>query len=194
MRKVVLAMMTSLNGRLDNIGDWLAAPSDEIDAEFDHVYSTFDTVLVGHNAYQEMASYWPVSETDEHLSETNKRLGRKLNAYKKYVFSKKAAKEPLAWNNSEWVSAPTDEDLIHFIKELKAEQGADMHVIGGARFAQSMSGLGLVDEYHLYVFPVVSAGITWFDHIKAKSDLDFLSAMPFKNGAVCLRYRSKNIG
>jgi dihydrofolate reductase len=66
-------------------------------------------------------------------------------------------------------------------------------VVGGARFAQSLSGLGLVDEYHLYVFPVVSKGVTWFEKIDTKKDLVFLKAIPFQNGAICLHYASKTI-
>ena len=188
MRKIVLAMMTSLNGRLDNIGDWLAAPSDEIDAEFDRVYATFDTVLIGHTAYHEMAPYWPKAETDDNMSSANKRLARKLNTYKKYVFSRSEDKTPLAWNNCELITTPTDVDLVKFIKALKAQQGKDIHVVGGAHFAQSLSGLGLVDEYQLYVFPVVSKGVTWFEKIEVKNDLVYLKAVPFKNGAICLHY------
>lgn len=192
MRKLVLAMMTSLDGRLDKLEDWLANPTDEIDTEFERVYKTFDTVLIGHMAYHEMASYWPKAETDPNMSDTNKRLACKLNSYKKYVFSRQDDKTPLAWNNTELVNVPTDSDLITLINDLKAQEGKDIHVVGGAHFAQSLSGLGLVDEYQLYVFPVVSkGGITWFEKIDTKKDLEFLKAIYFQNGAICLHYASK---
>ncbi|MEP6985754.1 MAG: dihydrofolate reductase family protein [Chloroflexota bacterium] len=191
MRKLVLAMMTSLDGRLDKLEDWLANPSDEIDTEFERVYERFDTVLVGHTFYYDMAGYWPKAEADENMSDANKRLARKLNSYKKYVFSRKDDKTPLAWNNTELVNVPTDNDLIAFINDLKAQQGKDIHVVGGAHLAQSLSGLGLVDEYQLYTFPVVSKGVTWFEKIDTKKDLEFLKAIPFQNGAIGLHYASK---
>jgi len=192
MRKLVLAMMTSLDGRLDKLEEWLAAPSDEIDTEFERAYETFDTVLIGHTAYHEMAPYWPKAETDQNMSDANKRLARKLNSYKKYVFSRKDDKTPLTWNNCELVTTPTDQDLLKFVNTLKAQPGKDIHVVGGAHFAQSLSGLGLVDEYQLYVFPVVSKGVTLFEKLEAKNDLIFLKAVPFQNGTICLHYASKS--
>ena len=132
MRKVVLQMMTTLNGRVDDPDAWLSGISDDLYAEIDRIYATFDTVLSGRATYAEMAAYWPGAETEAGGSENNKIMARQMNTYKKYVFSR-GEKKLLDWNNSEQVIAHSDTDIVTFINELKAKPGGDIHVAGGAR-------------------------------------------------------------
>jgi len=192
MRKVVLQMMTTLNGRLDDPDAWVTDISDDLYREIDRVYGTFDTVLVGQTTYEEMFAYWPGAETEEGGSEINKSMARKMNSYKKFVFSNGDEKKTLEWNNAEQVLAHSDEDIIKFINDLKAQSGGDIHLSGGARLAQSIIRIGLVDEYHFFVYPVVSVGAAWFDQIEDKHDMDLLSAAAYENGVVGLYYKPKN--
>ena len=192
MRKVVLQMITTLNGRLDRPDQWVTSVSDQLDADFNRVCETFDTVLLGHKTYEEMSGYWPSAETDSNQSESNHSLAHKLNTYKKYVFSTGSEQKPLAWNNAELVQAHTDTDIINFINNLKSQSGKDIHLAGGASLAQSLIGLGLVDEFHFFVYPVISNGLAWFDHLKDKQDLELLSTKPYEHGIVGLNYRLKN--
>src|SRR5215207_249142 len=97
MRKVVLQMMTSLNGRLDEPDTWVPEISDDVYQEIDRMYDTFDTVLVGQTTYYEMAAYWPGAETDAGGSDINKSMARKMNTYKKIVFSSVGEKKTLEW-------------------------------------------------------------------------------------------------
>lgn len=189
MRKVVLAMMTTLNGRLDDPDAFVTDVSDDHYREIDRVYATFDTVLVGRTTYEEMLEYWPGAETAEGGSDVNKSMARKMNTYKKYVFST-GAERPLEWNNAEQVMVNGDDELRQFVVDLKAQPGGDIHLAGGARLAQSIVGLGLVDEYHFFVFPVVSAGAAWFDQIKGKVSMELLSASTYANGVVGLYYKA----
>jgi dihydrofolate reductase len=55
--------------------------------------------------------------------------------------------------------------------------------------AQSIIRLGLVDEYHFFVYPVVSVGAAWFDQIEDKRDMDLLNTTAYKNGVVGLYYK-----
>ena len=192
MRKVVLQMMTTLNGRLDDPDAWVTDISDDLYREIDRVYGTFDTVLVGQTTYEEMFAYWPGAETEEGGSEINKSMARKMNSYKKFVFSNGDEKKTLEWNNAEQVLAHSDEDIIKFINDLKAQSGGDIHLSGGARLAQSIIRIGLVDEYHFFVYPVVSVGAAWFDQLEDKHDMDLLSAAAYENGVVGLYYKPKN--
>jgi dihydrofolate reductase len=180
--------MTSLNGRLDDPGAWVAGIPDDVYSEINRVYATFDTLLVGQTTYEELASYWPGAETEEGGSENNKIMARQMNRHKKYVFSK-GEKKALAWNNSEQVIAHSDADIVNFIDNLKAQPGGNIHIVGGARFAQTIIRLGLVDEYHFYVYPIVSPGESWFDHIDSNRDLNLLSVTPYEKGIVGLYYR-----
>jgi len=72
MRKLVLAMMTTLNGRLDDPLSWFVGIDDDLYGEIDRAYDAFDTVLVGRATYEEMFAYWPAAETEEVGSEINK--------------------------------------------------------------------------------------------------------------------------
>ena len=65
MRKVVFAMMTTLNGRLDDQLVWVDIIGDDLYTEIDRAYDSFDTVLVGRVTYEEMFAYWPGAETEE---------------------------------------------------------------------------------------------------------------------------------
>jgi dihydrofolate reductase len=191
MRKVVLAMHTTLNGRLDDPFAWFAGIGDDLYTEIDRAYEAFDTVLVGQVTYEEMFAYWPGAETEEGGSEINKRMARKMNSYKKFVFSREGEKKALEWNNAEQVIARSDEDIVQFINDLKAQPGGDIHLAGGARLAQSIIRLGLLDEYRLFVHPVVSAGATWFDQIEDERGMDLKSAIAYENGVVGLYYKPK---
>ncbi len=191
MRQVVFQMMTTLNGRLDDPGAWVSGISDDLYTEIDRIYATFDTILVGHTTYDEMAAYWPGAETEAGGSEINKSMARKMNTYKKVVFSRSAGKKPLEWNKVEWVAAHSDEAITKFVNDLKAQSGGDIHLSGGAWLAQTFVRLGLVDEYHFFVYPIVSQGMTWFDQLADKRDLELISSTSYENGIVGSYYKPR---
>ena len=192
MRKVVMGMMTTLNGRLDDPAAWVTGIPDDLYAELDRLYETFDTILVGRTTYDEMFEYWPGAETEEGGSASSRSMARKMNAYKKYVFTGASEKTALEWNNAEEVLAHGDEDIVAFVNDLKAQPGGDIHLSGGARLAQTLVRLGLVDQYHFVVHPVVSAGRSWFDGIEEKRELNLQSAAAYSNGVVGLYYEPKD--
>lgn len=188
MRKLVLGMMTTLDGRLDDPDAWVAGIPDDLYAELDRVYEEFDTVLVGRTTYAEMFEYWPGAETAEAGSATSKSMARKMNSYKKYVFSRSGERSELEWANAELVWAPTDDDIVRFVDGLKRVDGDDIHISGGAELAQTFVRLGLVDRYHLMVHPVISRGASWFEGIDEKRELELESATAYSNGVAGLYY------
>lgn len=192
MRKVVFQMMTTLNGRLDDPGAWVPGISDDHYKEIDTQYAKFDTILVGQTTYAEMYEYWPGAETDPEESETTHSMAHKMNTYKKYVITSAKETTELAWNNAEQVLVHSDDELAAFVNGLKAQEGGDIHLSGGARFAQSVIRLGLVDEYHFFVYPTVSKGMSWFDTIEEdKRDMELIGATTYDDGVVGLYYRPK---
>jgi len=190
MRKVVMGMMTSLDGRLDDPDAWVTGIPDDLYAELDRLYGTFDSILVGRTTYEEMFEFWPGAEANEDGSEHSRSMARKMNSYRKYVFSGAGERSELEWNNSELVPVDGDEQLTAFIEAVKAEPGRDIHLSGGAKLAQTVVRLGLVDRYHLVVHPVVSRGASWFDGIDESRRLDLLSATAYSNGVVGLLYEA----
>jgi dihydrofolate reductase len=90
------------------------------------------------------------------------------------------------------VIARSDEDIARFIDDLKTQPGSDINLSGGARLAQSILRLGLVDEYHFFVHPVVSAGATWFGQIEDERGMDLIGATVYENGVVAAYYEPRN--
>jgi hypothetical protein len=119
MRKVVFQMMTTLNGRLDDPDAWVSGVSDDLYREIDRVYEAVDTIFIGQRTYEDMVSYWPGAETEEGVSEINKNMARKMNSYKKFVFSAGGKKRKLKWNNAEQVLMRSDEDIAQFVNRSK---------------------------------------------------------------------------
>ena len=115
-----------------------------------------------------------------------------MNSYKKFVISNGAEESTLEWNNAEQVLARTDQEIVKFINGLKAQPGGDIHLSGGARLAQSVIRLGLVDEYRFFDHPVVSVGATWFDLIEDKRGMDLIRATAYENSVVGLYYKPRD--
>ncbi len=193
MRKIVLQMMTTLNGRLDDPMAWVREVGDDLYREIDRIYATYDSVLVGRITYEEMAAYWPGALAEGAGTETNQAMARRMNAYRKLAFSRSGRHELTEWNNSEQVIAASDTDLAKYLANLKAQPGGGIHLSGGASFAQSVIALDLVDEFYFFVYPVVSPGSSWFSQLPDQRDLQLLSARAYENGVVGLRYLPRNL-
>ena len=188
MRKLVMGMMTTLNGRLDDPNEWTTEIPDDLYGEIDRRFETFDAILVGRTTYEEMFEYWPGAETAETGSEIGKSMARKMNRYAKYVFSGASEQSELEWDNAEQVLAHGDDDVTRFVNELKSRPGGHIHLAGGAQLAQTCVRLGLVDEYRLFVWPVVSPGSRWFDPIDAQRHMRLANTATYSNGVVGLDY------
>lgn len=135
--------------------------------------------LVGRRLYANWVDYWPTS-TDP--------VAAPMNSIPKIVFSRSPDPElPSApgWEDPRVLGT----DLAADIETLKSEPGKDLLVQGGASFARSLVGLGLIDEYRLVVHPVVlGSGLPLFDGAEP-FDLDLVDAVRFPSGTQALTYR-----
>lgn len=191
MRKVVFQMMTALNGTLNDPDAWMTDMSEDMYQEVDRAYGEFDTILVGRTTYDEMKAFWPDGDKMPGATESHKNMARKMSAYRKLVFSS-GEQEDLGWNNAELVSIQNDDDIAAYIKELKQQDGKDIHLSGGARFAQTVIRLGLVDEFHFFVHPNTAPGAPWFGQIsEERRSFELIKSQSFENGVVALYYAAK---
>ncbi|TQC44779.1 riboflavin biosynthesis protein RibD [Rhodococcus sp. WS4] len=188
MRKIVLQMMTTLNGRLDDPVAWVHDVVDDQYREIDRIYSTYDTVLVGRTTYEEMAAYWPRALSEHAGTETNQVMAERMNTYRKLVFSRSGDHPPTDWANTEQVVVATDDELVRYLENLKAQPGKDIHLSGGSSFARSVLALGLVDEFYFFVYPVVSPGASWFSEISDQRGLELVGTESYDNGVVEVHY------
>ena len=131
--------------------------------------------LMGRKTYEEMSEFWPTSD-DAYAAPMNEdaqgRLFRTL--------------ERAEWADSRIARG----DLAREIATLKREPGKDMLAWGGAAFAQSLSRLGLVDEYRLILQPVaLGQGFPLFKDLTAPLRLELVDAQTYPTGAALHVYR-----
>jgi len=107
-----------------------------------------------------------------------------FNETRKYVVSSTLADAETVWSNSTTIGG-YDADRL---RALKDEVG-DLYVSGSATLVRAMLADGLVDELHLYVYPVaVGTGIRLFEEGAQRTPLALLSAEPLSNGVAHLTY------
>jgi dihydrofolate reductase len=179
-------MMTTLNGRIDDPDAWVTGVGSDQYEEIDRLYNTFDTILVGATTYAEMVGYWPDAAVAADSPPVVKRMGQRMNRYRKIVFTHNHG--PLGWENSEDVRPQTDAELVALVQALKAEAGSDIHLSGGAKLVQQFVRLGLVDAYNLFVYPVVSAGATWFAQADSLPSMQLTRTAMYSDGVAGLFY------
>lgn len=187
MRSVVLGMMTTLNGRLDDPMAWVGGVSEDQYADIDADYAGYGAILVGRTTYEEMAAYWPTAL--EGGTETNRRMAGRMRDLPKIVVSRSGDAPLSPWRNVERLVAPSDEALAARLLALKDGPGdGALLLAGGASLARAVVALGLVDEYRLHVYPAVSPGATWFGPDPLPRGLHLLDARAYGNGVARLRY------
>ncbi|HVD15293.1 MAG TPA: dihydrofolate reductase family protein [Actinomycetota bacterium] len=99
-------------------------------------------MVLGRRTYDIMAAYWPHAPEEEG--------GKVFNEATKYVASR--GRPTLEWANSVLVGG----DAAAGIAALKREDGPELQVHGSANLIQTLLRHNLVDQYRLWVFPVVT--------------------------------------
>jgi dihydrofolate reductase len=179
-------MGVSLDGlvaRRGNVGaaDWGLGPEDpQLKRRKLAWFENVDLHLMGRRTYEEMAGHWPQSD-DAYAAP--------MNTIPKVVFS--STLERADWPESRIAGG----DLVTEIAALKREPGNDLLAWGGAAFAQSLSRLGLVDEYRLILQPVaLGDGLPLFKDLSAPLGLELVDAQTYDSGAALHVYRPKGSG
>lgn len=142
-----------------------------------------DALLFGRVTYQMMEAAWrpPASEA---MPDWTKPFARTIDAARKYVVS--STLDRVDWN-AELVRG----DLADAVRQLKREPGKGLFV-GGVQLAQSLTELGLIDEYELVVHPRLAGhGPTLFAGLSKHVDLKLVSRLELASGAVAMRYERK---
>ena len=179
MRKLILRMSMSLDGfvaRPKGELEWIFRNVDEESIAFG-IAQLWEAGAhaMGGITYRDMAAHWPTSTEP---------WAPPMNQIPKVVFSKTLKDAP--WGPTRILSG----DLAEEIARLKNEPGKDILAHGGARFAQALTRLGLVDEYWLLVHPVaLGAGLAMFKELARPIDLKLASVKAFSGGTVAKIYR-----
>jgi dihydrofolate reductase len=182
MRKLIYSIGVSLDGYIagpDGGFDW-ATPDEALHRFHNEQERELGANLCGRRMYETLRSWDEVDErstTDEHMLD----FARAWRATPKFVFSTTLEEVGL---NATLVKA----DAIEEVKRLKEEAGGPL-AVGGAGLASTFVRAGLVDEYGLFVNPVVVGGGTpFFPPLEKELDLELLETRTFGSRVVYLRY------
>jgi dihydrofolate reductase len=188
MRNIVYAINTTLDGCCDHTK---FIPDEETMEYFTNLTRDADTFLYGRKTYQLMVPYWP--EVARSTSEQN---DRKVDIEFAQAFDD--VNNIIVFSQS--LDSPEGEktrivrtDLHDEMLKLKREQGK--HILtGGVSIPSQLAELGLIDEYHFVVHPIViGEGRKLFDgiNLQEKLQLKLVGSKTFHSGAVALHYLKK---
>jgi len=188
MRKIIASEFYTLDGLmsdpLDEM-DWvLSIFNAEVGKYENSLYDNADTLLLGRTTYKIFEGYWPDAATRPSTPERDIELARKINDITKIVFSRTLQK--VEWQNSRLLHKIVPQEIL----DMKQQPGRDMLIIGSASIVQQFANLGLIDEYHLLVHPVVLGhGKPLFARIHNRLQLKLLQTKTFSSGVVLLCYQ-----
>ena len=140
-------------------------------------FADVDALLLGRRTYEIFASHWPNVDTE------GDPVGTKLNEMPKYVASRTL--DSVEWNNSTLLEG----DVAEAVADLKRERGDVILVQGSSNLLQTLLSGDQVDEFWLWVFPlVVGDGKRLFGDGTVPAALELVSAETSSTGVQLLRY------
>ncbi|MGY1699198.1 dihydrofolate reductase family protein [Geodermatophilus sp. SYSU D00766] len=183
MRKIVVQLMLSLDGYFEGPDHDLGwhRVDEELHRHFNEHLATMSAFIEGRVTYELMEAVWPTADQDPDLPPVMHEFAGTWRAVPKIVFSRTL--QEVGPNAS--LRAEVDPDEI---RALKQQPGGDM-TLGGADLVETFRRLDLVDEYRLYVAPVVvGRGRRLFGTAGSPTDLELVETRRFGNGVVLLRH------
>jgi dihydrofolate reductase len=184
MRKIVVMMSVSLDGFIAGPHgelDWHLV-DDELHRHFNEVLGAMGAFLNGRVIYELMAEFWPTADEDPSSTPPMVEYARIWRDMPKIVFSK-------TLERADWNTIVVRDVVPEEIMALKAQPGGDL-ALGGADLAATFMRHGLIDEYRIYVHPVViGRGKPLFRPSDARISLRVVETRTFGNGVVLLRYQ-----
>jgi dihydrofolate reductase len=183
MRKLIYSMNPSLDGFIadaDGAIDW-GAPDEELHQFHNDAVRELGAHLLGRRLYETMV-FWETADQDPAADPIIRDFAALWQALPKIVFSKTLS---TVQGNTRLAT----DDLAEEIARLKEQPGQDL-AIGGAGLAAGATQLGLIDEYRLFVNPILlGAGTPYFPPLEERVALELIETRTFASRVVYLRYR-----
>jgi len=185
MAKLIYSAITSLDGYVadaDDNFDW-AAPDEEVHSFVNDLERPVGTYLYGRRMYETMV-YWETAHTLPEQSPSIQDFAKIWQAADKIVYSKTLETPSSARTRIERDFDPET------VRQMKASAGRDI-TMGGADLAAQAIKAGLVDEFHLFVTPIIVGGGKRSLPDNVRLELELLAERRFGSGVVHLHYRTK---
>jgi dihydrofolate reductase len=190
MRRVVVSEFLSLDGVMEAPDQWQLQNdlfTEDMGKDKHEELFTSDALLLGRVTYEGFAAAWP-SRSDEEVREEGgdvpEGFADRMNSLPKYVVS--TTLEQGEWNNSTLIKG----DVAGEISKLKQERGQDILLLGSADLVNSLMPHRLIDEYRLWVHPVVvGKGKRLFKDEIDETVLKLADTKAFDSGVLALTYK-----
>jgi dihydrofolate reductase len=131
-------------------------------------------LLLGRGTYEIFAAHWPYAQGP---------IADRLNSIRKHVASRTL--ERLEWNNSILIRG----DVAEYVAKLKGEEGSEIQVHGSLGLIQTLLEHDLIDEFRLWIFPlVIGTGKRFFGDGTIPAGLDLLDSKVSKTGVTINTY------
>jgi dihydrofolate reductase len=180
-RKLIYSLTVSLDGYIagpDGGIDW-SVPDEELFLLHTQHVREIGVHLCGRRLYETMV-YWETAEESPLSAEYE--FAQIWKALPKVVFSTTLQS---VVGNTRLASGGVSEE----VSRLKEQPGKDI-AVGGAGLARACMELGLIDEYRLFVSPVILGGGTpYFPALEDRTNLELIETRTFGSRVVYLRYR-----
>jgi|SRR5215475_1770850 len=183
MRNVIYSINITLDGCCDHTK---GMADEELLEYYAHLLREVDLLVFGRKTYELMVPYWPdIARNPSGQTKADVEFARTFDSINKVVFSQSLGS---AEGNTRVVRGkPQDE-----IPKLKQEQGKNI-LLGGVDIPSQLIELGLVDEFHFVVQPILAGeGRRLLADISLERlQLKLVESKILKSGCVALRYLKK---
>lgn len=185
MRKILFVQNVSLDGFIeDSQGnfDW-TMPSEELHWHYNELEKNVDINFYGRRLSETM-DYWLTAHENPDAPDVEIDFANAWLKTERIVFSKTL--EKVEGNASIRREVDLDE-----IRKLKNQPG-NLLMVGGAGLASTFIKHGLVDEFRVYIYPVIIGGGKPMFQVEKKINLKLIEKKEFEGGIVMLRYQLQN--
>jgi len=179
-RKLVVAENISANGVIEFLDPWFDPGAQEDNDQLDVVRAhtaAESALLLGRQTFEDFRGYWPLQPDD------TTGFTAHLNQVQKYVLSSTLS-DP-AWDNTTILSGPLEEE----VRTLKTTPGGEIGITGSISVVHALMRADLVDEYRLFVYPVLTShGRNLVPDGLSMQGLTLQGSRSFRSGVALLTY------
>lgn len=183
MRTLAITQNITLDGSVEMLGDWFQPQGQgdvaDLMEENHRQDEAADAFLCGRQTFTDLRGYW------RDLDDDATGVRDYLDGVQKYVVS--STLDDPEWDRTTVLRG----EPVEAVRALKEERGRDIVLTGSIRLAHTLIEAGLVDEYRLFVYPVVQGrGRRLFPDGYEVPHLELVRSASFSSGIALLVYRA----
>ncbi len=178
MRKLIVSTYATLDGRVDELQDWVIPYNDDASVAYHtELLKNTDGLLLGRKTYEVFATIWPPRSGELPYID-------KINSMAKHVAS--TTLKDVEWTNSQLIEG----DVADGVAKLKQQPGQDLVMYGCHDLMHKLLEHDLIDEYRILVHPVLlGKGRTLLEDGAKQVNLELVDTAVIASGVAVLAYQ-----